>query len=260
MAIDYPTSLDTLTNPSSGDKQNSPDHASQHAEANDILEELEAKVGVTDSAVTTTIDYFVEQEKLGWIYANQTWTYDSASTITVPAGAAAIYAVGDKIKWTQTTIKYGVITGVADTVLTIAVNTDYVVTNAAITLNFYSKVASPVGYPGWFTYAPAYTGFSADPASTQAKFKVSERCVTLIIESGDGTSNATGFTITPPINSAAKSFGVIPTKDNNNWNGSGHGCWQIDGGTITIYQIQMGTNNFTTSNSKAIQGVITYEI
>lgn len=89
----------------------------------------------------------------GWI-AGGTWTYASANTITVASGAAAIYQVGDRIKWTQTTVKYGVITGVADTVLTIAVNTDYVVTNAAITLNYYSHEATPIGFPQWFAYTP----------------------------------------------------------------------------------------------------------
>jgi len=84
---------------------------------------------------------------IAWMLANETWAYASASTITVPSGAAAKYAVGDRIKWTQTTVKYGVIVAVADTLLTIAVNTNYVVANAAITLNYYSHEASPIGFP-----------------------------------------------------------------------------------------------------------------
>lgn len=46
MAINYPTSLDTLTNPEGTQTLNSPDHAGQHSDANDILEALEAKVGL----------------------------------------------------------------------------------------------------------------------------------------------------------------------------------------------------------------------
>jgi hypothetical protein len=61
MATNFPTSLDTLTNPSSGDQLNSPDHAGQHADANDAIEALEAKVGVNSSAVTTSLDYLVTQ-------------------------------------------------------------------------------------------------------------------------------------------------------------------------------------------------------
>lgn len=53
----FPTSLDTLTNPSATDYLNSPSHAGQHSDANDILEALEAKVGINSSAVTTSHDY-----------------------------------------------------------------------------------------------------------------------------------------------------------------------------------------------------------
>ena len=57
MATNFPTSLDSLTNPSSGNTLNSPSHSTQHANANDAIEVLEAKVGVDNSAVTTSHDY-----------------------------------------------------------------------------------------------------------------------------------------------------------------------------------------------------------
>lgn len=57
MAITYPTTLDTLNNPTGTDPVNSPSHATQHADANDAIEALEAKVGVNSSAVTTSHDY-----------------------------------------------------------------------------------------------------------------------------------------------------------------------------------------------------------
>lgn len=57
MAIVFPTTLDTLTNPAKTDKVNSPSHADQHANANDAIEALEAKVGVDGSAVATSHDY-----------------------------------------------------------------------------------------------------------------------------------------------------------------------------------------------------------
>lgn len=83
----------------------------------------------------------------GWIDANETWTYATASTITVPAGAAAKYAVGDRIKLTQTTAKYFIVTVVADTLLTVYGGTDYTVADAAISANYYSHCKSPVGFP-----------------------------------------------------------------------------------------------------------------
>lgn len=57
MAISFPTSLDSLTNPNSTDGQNSPSHSTQHGDANDAIEALEAKVGADSSAVTTSHDY-----------------------------------------------------------------------------------------------------------------------------------------------------------------------------------------------------------
>jgi microcystin-dependent protein len=59
MATNFPASLDSLTNPSSGNTLNSPSHSTQHANANDAIEVLEAKVGVDNSAVTTSLDYKV---------------------------------------------------------------------------------------------------------------------------------------------------------------------------------------------------------
>ena len=61
MATNFPASLDTLTNPVAGDSLSSPSHAGQHANANDAIEALQAKVGVDSSAVTTSLDYKVAQ-------------------------------------------------------------------------------------------------------------------------------------------------------------------------------------------------------
>jgi microcystin-dependent protein len=59
VATGFPSSLDALTNPVSTDVLTSPDHAGQHANANDAIEALQAKVGVDSSAVTTSLDYKV---------------------------------------------------------------------------------------------------------------------------------------------------------------------------------------------------------
>jgi hypothetical protein len=57
MATSFPTGLDALTNPVSTDTLASPSHADQHANVNDAIEALEAKVGVNGSAVTSSLDY-----------------------------------------------------------------------------------------------------------------------------------------------------------------------------------------------------------
>jgi hypothetical protein len=99
----------------------------------------------------------------GWLEAKETWTYASATTITVPAGALNKYNKGDKIKLTQTTVKYFYIVDVADTTLTITGGTSYTLANAAITNNFYSKASTPLGFPPSFSYTPTYT-FTATTA------------------------------------------------------------------------------------------------
>lgn len=57
MATNFPTSLDSLTNPQGTDSVQAVSHAAQHANANDAIEALEAKVGANNSAVTTSLDY-----------------------------------------------------------------------------------------------------------------------------------------------------------------------------------------------------------
>ena len=61
MATNFPTSLDALTNPTATDSLTSPSHADQHANANDGIEALQAKVGVNGSSVATSLDYKVNK-------------------------------------------------------------------------------------------------------------------------------------------------------------------------------------------------------
>ena len=102
----------------------------------------------------------------GWIGAVGTWTYASATSINIPAGGLTLYAVGTRVKLTQTTEKYFYIVGVADTLLTITGGTSYTLTNAAITLPYFSHAASPVGFPNRFVYAPTLTYTAGTAPST----------------------------------------------------------------------------------------------
>lgn len=71
MATSYPASLDSFTNPTAVDTLDSPPHDTQHADANDAIEALQAKVGVDSSAVTTSLDYRVGQlEAVSTVGAN----------------------------------------------------------------------------------------------------------------------------------------------------------------------------------------------
>ena len=108
MATNFPASLDSLTNPTSSDSLNSPSHSAQHANSNDAIEALQAKVGVDGSAVTTSLDYKVgnlesrpvETKTASYVLVaadvNKRIVMNSASatTITVDTG---IFSAGDTV-------------------------------------------------------------------------------------------------------------------------------------------------------------------
>ena len=92
----------------------------------------------------------------GWISAGETWTYASADdptyTFTVAADVTTKYSVGMKIKLTQGTVKYFIITAVStysggNTTITVYGGTDYDLASSAISANAYSMMKSPQGFP-----------------------------------------------------------------------------------------------------------------
>lgn len=107
----------------------------------------------------------------GWIdCSGETWAYGSVSTILVTGDYSTKYKKGLFISWVQTTTKYGVLasdssynSGTDKTTLTIIVNTDHVVANAAISGQKISFAANPQGWPGWFNYSPTWTASSSNP-------------------------------------------------------------------------------------------------
>lgn len=80
MASNYPTSLDTFTNPSANDSLNSPSHALQHANANDAIEALEAKLGIGDSTAGSATSGYVLTAGTG---GTTTWSAPSIAGLTL---------------------------------------------------------------------------------------------------------------------------------------------------------------------------------
>lgn len=111
--------------------------------------------GVLSIAVAGT-DYQSPLSTDGWTAAGETWAYTSADGPTgifgVNADVTAKYSVGMRIKLTQTTVKYFIVTAVGafsagSTPITVYGGTDYTLANAAITLPFWSMLQSPLGFP-----------------------------------------------------------------------------------------------------------------
>lgn len=142
----------------------------------------------------------------GWQQSNETWTYASATTITVPTGAAFKYAVGDKIRFIQSgSTKFMYVTGVADTLLTVNGGTDYTVANASIGSPCYSKRVSPVGFPGWFNYTPTWTNLTTTSATQASKFSMDGHTVTyrLFLLWGASTSISGGVSVSLPVTASS---------------------------------------------------------
>ena len=148
----------------------------------------------------------------GWINPGETWAYASATTITVPSGAAAKYSIGDKIKLTQTTVKYFYVVAVADTVLTVNGGSAYTVANAAISANFYSKVATPVGFPHWFNFTPVWTNLTVGDGTNTGSFRIADGMVgfTLLFTLGSTSSVASNPFVTAPVtaNNSTQLIGI----------------------------------------------------
>lgn len=91
----------------------------------------------------------------GWISDSNTWTYSSADgatgVFTVNADVTANIQIGDRIKLTQTTAKYFIVTkapsySAPNTTITVWGGTDYTLANAAISSPYYSHIKNPFGF------------------------------------------------------------------------------------------------------------------
>lgn len=94
----------------------------------------------------------------GWVTLGLTMTYASADaptfTATVPGDVTGVLSAGMKLKLTQTTVKYFIITaapsyasGTGLTTLTLYGGTDYTLDDAAISNVYYSAMKAPHGFP-----------------------------------------------------------------------------------------------------------------
>lgn len=197
----------------------------------------------------------------GWVPIAETWTYASAGSVNVPAGAAARYQKGDYIMLGQSTTKYFVVTAVADTVVSLTGGSDYVVDNATITAVYLSRQSNPFGFPGEFNYNPTSGGFSAVPTGVVARFSIKGGvCSVSIRQANNGTSNSTGFSVTLPVQAANVSGaqwtapamvvdnGAVPTTP-------GLAVINAASSSIALYINYAGTA-FTASGGKRVAAVV----
>lgn len=147
----FPSTIFTKNTASPSQTLDAFNHTQNHNDIQDEVVAIETKIGVDGSAVKETLDYKVAT---GWVAAGETWTYGSADdptfTLTTPGDKTTKYYPGMRVKLTQTTDKYFIITKVAyttETTITLYGGTDYDLANATIVNPAYSMVKCPAGFP-----------------------------------------------------------------------------------------------------------------
>ena len=113
----------------------------------------------------------------GWIPAGETWTYASSTTFTISGDKTSKYQKGDKIKLTQTSVKYFYIIGVSytspNTTITVTGGSDYSLANTTITSPYYSKVENPQGFPiDGFSFVPTISTTANAGTFENVKFRL----------------------------------------------------------------------------------------
>lgn len=163
-----------------------------------------SNVGIVSGGVVVGADGWVDDTAETWTFASSSAGPPAVNTFTVAADVRAKYQIGTRIKLTQSaTVKYFVVTAAptfagGNTTVTISAGTDNVLANSAISSNFHSYVINPQGYPDWFNCELSPTGFTGTPTQV-SQFRILGHCCD-INSNIFGTSNATTFTITAPLN------------------------------------------------------------
>lgn len=176
--------------------------------ATDVLPIVDVTTGQTKKI---TFGDLIGSALSGWVHIADTWTYASSTTATVPSDATTAYSPGMMVRYVQGgSTKYGYITAVASTTLTINGGSDYTIANSAISDVYVSTAAAPYGFPHWFNWSPSFfTGFSANP-SGKFRFMIKGRTVTIMVNmTSTGTSNATNFRLGLPV-AASSTTNVQP--------------------------------------------------
>jgi hypothetical protein len=96
VAINFPTSLDNFTNPSSGNTLDSPSHSLQHSDINDAVEALEAKLGIGASPAGSATSGQVLTASTG---GTTTWTTPTGGMTQI--GSTLTLSGASSFNWTS---------------------------------------------------------------------------------------------------------------------------------------------------------------
>jgi hypothetical protein len=185
----FPTSLDNFTD-------NVDDVMADDVNA------LQDKVGIDNDTEPTSLDYML---RTGYILVTETWTRTGDFTFTVTGDLTTRYRKGTKVRYKDGgAYEYGVVISSSysnpNTTVTLATNTDYAMAATTITDTYISYIDNPEGFPFYFNFTPAYTGFSADPPTGVSRFSIrGTTCFYRNRPGNNGTSNANTYSQTLPV-------------------------------------------------------------
>jgi hypothetical protein len=101
-----------------------------------------------------------------WLYVAASGTYLSTTSFRLTGDFTAYAKLGVKIKYNNTTIKYGHVLSSSYsapyTTINLVANNDYAVANTTIS-NIYISYANQPDFPDWFSYTPTWTAYSGSP-------------------------------------------------------------------------------------------------
>lgn len=200
----FPTSLDSLTNPSAGDTTLAVDHASQHATVNDIVEALEAKLGIGASVAASNkllrgtgagASAWDKDAPTGTIVGTTDTQTLTNKTLTSPTINTAI--INNPTLSTNTIAEFTAAAGVTiDGVLLkdAAVGANHVITasilDAAVTP---AKLLAGTGTTWvWQSYTPTWTNLTVGNGTVTAKYARIGKTVILRIKFVMGGTSVMG--------------------------------------------------------------------
>jgi len=101
MSTLFPTSIDSPVDPIATNPLNNPSHSGQHQFENDAIVALETKVGVNNSAVTTTLDYLLKSTLSVDPGHKHSLASLSDFSVTSPANGNIFFYNSSTSKWTN---------------------------------------------------------------------------------------------------------------------------------------------------------------
>lgn len=114
---------------------------------------------------------------------------------------------------------------------------------------------TPIGQ--WIDWVPTFTGFSADPSITSARYTLAGKMCNAYWVTGAGTSNATTLTITMPFAAKNSCVFTLEIQDAGTVQ-TGRASLTAGSNILTVLKANLGA--FTASGNKMCRGFIMYEI